>query len=62
MSTKGKQHCTAPEVTGTNVGRPVLRYTVEDAVKLVSSLFWTIAPKFVMVDQEIYVGRHEFLL
>ena len=56
MSTKRKHHRNTPdEVTVANVGRPKLKYTVEDAVKLVSSLSRVMAVNFVMVGQEIDV-------
>jgi hypothetical protein len=60
MSTKRKQHRNTPEVTVANVGRPKLKYTVEDAVKLVSSLSRAMAVNFVMVGQEIDVEDIRF--
>lgn len=53
MSRKGKHHLKAPEVTA-QVGRPVRQeYTLEDAVKLVSSLFQMIASKLSWWDCEL---------
>jgi hypothetical protein len=45
MSRKVKKESTAPATAPTIIGKPSMRYTIEDGVKLVSTLFLAVAAK-----------------
>ena len=48
MSRKGKEDPRAPASASVSFGRPTLQYNVEDAVKLVSTLFPAAAVKLTL--------------